>query len=225
MQQNFCENTLVKATVEYVKSFFLNECPSHDFEHILRVYYNALNLQKKEGGNLFLIAMSALLHDMEDYKLSHKPSIRSWLEKNHLPETEIKQIQEIVNRVSYSKNLNTQLNTIEQQIVQDADRLDAIGAIGIARAFSYGGENNRAIVCAQAEPVFSKKLAQSSIAHFYEKLLLIKDKLNTKTAKKIAEKRHALLIHYLENFDQEMQFSSKKEVEHNFKLEPVGLNE
>jgi len=214
------EQAIIENTKTYVYALFKDECPSHDFEHILRVYHNALKLQEAEGGDYFIIAMAALLHDVEDHKLSKKPPIREWLEKNNLSETQIQAICKVVNSVSYSKNLNTVLESIEQKIVQDADRLDAIGAIGIARALSYGGEQNRPIYCPLQMQGATSSLV-NSIEHFYEKLLLIKDKLNTNTAKKIARKRHALLKDYLTHLQDEIKFSSTFEQQTKAHSEPI----
>lgn len=203
----------IEKTEEFVKNFFKTEGSGHDWWHIERVRNMALKIAKIEGGELFLIEMSALLHDVDDWKLTAnvKPSgTKSWFNQLNISATEANQIEEITNEVSFKgAGVETKPTTIEAKIVQDADRLDAIGAIGIARAFAYGGNKNRLIYDPNKTPELHnsfdeyKKGKGSTINHFYEKLLLLKDRLNTQTAKKIATNRHEYMEHFLEQFFDE----------------------
>ena len=166
----------------------------HDAAHSLRVYKNALLIAEKEPScNLMVVSLATLLHDADDHKLfdtEGNANARAFLEKNNIPDKFIEEICEAINTVSFSRNRGKHPNTIEGMIVQDADRLDALGAIGIARTFSYGGEHGRSL--------------EDSIRHFYEKLLLIKDGLNTDTAKETALKRHSILETFLEEYKAEL---------------------
>jgi uncharacterized protein len=169
-------------------------------------------LQKKEGGDLFVIEMAALLHDVDDWKFSGKTKkAKQWLSALKLPSHETKNVLEVIGAVSFKgAGVETKPKTIEAKIVQDADRLDAMGAIGIARCFAYGGFAGKPIYDPSIEPkrhaTFSqyKKARTTSINHFYEKLLLLKGRMNTRNAKKIAEKRHAFMKAYLEEFFKEI---------------------
>ena len=209
---------ILRKTEEYVKKEMYDEPTGHDWFHVKRVLDNALKIAEKEGGNLFIIKMSALLHDIGDPKLHNndetatKRIVGNWLDKMKLKEKDAEEIMHIVENLSFSKSLKNQnINkTKEFMIVQDADRLDAIGAIAIARVFAYGGATKKAIYNPEIKP---KKLnyenykggSRDSFSHFYEKILLLKDMLNTQTARKIGKKRHEFLEDYLKQFLKEWE--------------------
>ena len=182
------EGIICKA-IEYVKTLFSGNSDGHDANHTLRVYKNVqLLLESYPEADSFISSLSALLHDVDDHKLfktQNNDNARNFLQENGLSEELIENICEIINSVSFSKNKGKTPRTIEGQIVQDADRLDAIGAIGIARTFAYGGRAGRSL--------------EDSIQHFYDKLLMLKDEMNTEAALKIAIMRHE----YMENFLKE----------------------
>ncbi len=200
-------------TEVFVKDLFENEGSGHDWWHIYRVRNLALKLCEKEGGDGFIIEMAALLHDVDDWKLNggERPEkARKWMESVDLSEKNIKAILQIIDQVSFKgAGVETKATTIEAEIVQDADRLDAIGAIGIARTFAYGGSKSRLIYHPEIHPEIHsdfegyKKSTAPTINHFYEKLLLLKDRLNTDTAKGIAITRHTFMEDYLSHFFDE----------------------
>jgi uncharacterized protein len=200
---------LVSKTILFVKRKLENAEGGHDWFHIERVYKNALAISKNENCDELVVKLSALLHDIADSKF-HKgdetigPKIaREFLASENLPEEIIIQVVNIIDTISFKGgNFEKAYHSKELDIVQDADRLDAIGAIGIARTFNYGGFKNRPIYNPSIPPNLhmSKEEYKNSEAptlnHFYEKLLLLKDKMNTDTGKQIAEQRH----HYMETF-------------------------
>ena len=185
---------LIKNAKDYISELFKNNAGGHDAAHSFRVYKNALMIAEKEPScNIMIVSLAALLHDADDHKLfdtENNANSRGFLRENSISERVTEEICKAINAVSFSKNKGRHPETIEGMIVQDADRLDALGAIGIARTFSYGGEHGRSL--------------DESIQHFYDKLLLLKDELNTETAREIARKRHAFLIAYLEEYKEEM---------------------
>jgi uncharacterized protein len=200
---------LVSKTILFVKRKLENAEGGHDWFHIERVYKNALAISKNENCDELVVKLSALLHDIADSKF-HKgdetigPKIaREFLASENVPEEIIIQVVNIIDTISFKGgNFEKAYHSKELDIVQDADRLDAIGAIGIARTFNYGGFKNRPIYNPSIPPNLhmSKEEYKNSEAptlnHFYEKLLLLKDKMNTDTGKQIAEQRH----HYMETF-------------------------
>lgn len=203
------QNELISNTILFVRQQLENAEGGHDWFHIERVYKNALLIAKEETCNLQIVQLSALLHDIADSKFHNGdetlgPKIaRKFLESQNVSEQDINHVINIIENISFKGgNFEKNFNSIELDIVQDADRLDAIGAIGIARTFNYGGFKNRTLY----DPKIAPKLDMSAeeyknsqaptINHFYEKLLLLKDKMNTSTAKKIATQRH----HFMENF-------------------------
>lgn len=212
------EKELLKKAIEHAKGILLGEGTGHDWWHTYRVWKAAVNINKKEKGDSLVVQLAALLHDIEDWK-SNKGSEQKtithateFLRGLNLDEEKINHVCEIIGSMSF-KGVNNSIvpNTIEGQIVQDADRLDAIGAMGIARVFTYGGSKQREIHNPNLKPQkFDTKEAYlnnkgTSINHFYEKMLLLKGMMNTKTAKKIAAKRHKFLEKYLEQFYQEWE--------------------
>lgn len=204
---------IVNKTILFVKSKLENAEGGHDWFHIERVYRNALLIADGEVCDENVVKLGALLHDIADSKFNDGdetvgPKIaREFLERNQVEENTIQHVINIIKNISF-KGGNTQktFSSIELDIVQDADRLDAIGAIGIARAFNYGGFKNRVLYNPNIAPKLrmSKEEYKNSQAptlnHFYEKLLLLKDKMNTKTAKKIAQERHRYMQGFLSQF-------------------------
>lgn len=193
----------------------------HDWFHIERVYNNAIHIAKYEDADLFIVELGALLHDIADAKFhdgdeSIGPKIAaSFLQGIHVPGDIIGHIVNIITHISFKSSLDPnnglRFNSKELQVVQDADRLDAIGAIGIARAFNYGGFKNRSLYDPNIAPNLNqdkaayKNSAAPTINHFYEKLLLLKDKMNTSTGRKLAAKRHVFMLQFLDEFYAEWQ--------------------
>lgn len=204
---------LINDTIAFVKSELENAEGGHDWFHIERVYKNTLAIAKNEKCDLLVCQLGALLHDIADSKFHNgdeeigPKKARQFLESENVSEDVIEHVIQIINNISFKGgNFEKQFNSIELQIVQDADRLDAIGAIGIARTFNYGGFKNRTIYNPEIAPnlTMSKEEYKNSeaptINHFYEKLLLLKDKMNTVSGKKIAAKRHVYMEDFLEQF-------------------------
>ena len=190
---------VIQAAREYIEELFASNAGGHDAAHTLRVYQNAMAL-----ANLLpdcdrgVVALAALLHDADDHKLfdtKDNANTRTFLKGQGVPREKADRICEAVNSVSFSQNRGKRPRTLEGQIVQDADRLDAIGAVGIARTFAYGGEHGRSL--------------EESIAHFHEKLLLLKDEMNTEAARKIAERRHTFMEEFLREYSLETQEEAK----------------
>lgn len=209
---------LIAKTVLFVKEKLKDAEGGHDFFHIERVYKNAILIAKNETCNIRVVQLGALLHDIADSKFHNGdetigPRIaREFLESEQVDEAIITHVVNIIENISYKGgNTSKQFQSIELDIVQDADRLDAIGAIGIARTFNYGGFKNRAIYDPSIAPKSRmtkeeyKKNEAPSINHFYEKLLLLKDKMNTETGKKIAQERHQFMETFLSQFYAEWE--------------------
>lgn len=210
--------TLLAQVEQLVKTKFTDQEGSHDWFHIDRVRKNALLLQKTEGGDALLIELAALLHDFSDHKYNGgdfeagSKAVYELLLDQKASEQMAKEVAKIVAVVSYKGALvRDEQTSLEGQIVRDADRLDAIGAIGIARAFSYGGSRSRALYNpAVAATLHQTKEAYAAdkghtINHFYEKLLLLKDRMETPTARKIAAERHAFMESFLTQFFKEWE--------------------
>ncbi|MDZ4709239.1 MAG: HD domain-containing protein [Saprospiraceae bacterium] len=210
------ENEILQRTIFYVQQTLKDSERGHDWFHILRVYRQADLISLSEPGDKQVIRLAALLHDIADSKFHMgdenlgSEKARAFLFSLELPLILIEKVSAIVKDISYSSNLEKENpKTEELKIVQDADRLDAIGAIGIARAFHYGGYKNREIYNPDLPPQTSmnKALYKTSnsptLNHFYEKLLLLKDKMNTTTGKKMAQSRHEFLEIYLNQFYKE----------------------
>ncbi|WP_340113370.1 HD domain-containing protein [Maribellus mangrovi] len=218
MNTNIRYNYILKATRQYIKNHFEAEGSGHDWWHIYRVKNLALKIAQTEDGDSFIIELAALLHDLDDWKLNggSEESLTSvWLMKMDLPDEETQKVLQIIHEVSYKgAGVATPASSIEAKIVQDADRLDAIGAIGIARTFAYGGNKNRLIYDPAVQPEMHtsfdeyKKTTAPTINHFYEKLLLLKDRLNTKTAVQIAQARHQFMEDFLEQFFKEWEIKN-----------------
>ena len=186
---------LISEAVKYIKELQGKNSGGHDDAHSIRVYKNALVILDKEPAcDRTVVLLAAILHDADDHKLCNNvnnENTRAFLAREGVSDDLTEEIVRTVNSVSFSKNRGKRPETLEGKIVQDADRLDAMGAIGIARTFAYGGEHGRSI--------------EESVQHFYDKLLLLKDELNTETAKEIAEKRHAFLEAFITELDDEIR--------------------
>lgn len=199
---------LSKAT-EYVKSFFENDVSGHDFYHTIRVCKTAVMLAEKEGADAEITALAALLHDVDDRKLSPETygsfdNAKRFMKGNGVDETTQKRVIDIISKVSYTGSGSAVPDSLEGKCVQDADRLDAMGAIGIARAFAYGGSRGRKMYDPEIPPQeFGMSENSTTLNHFYEKLFKLKDLMNTETARKIAEKRDAFLHSFVDEFLKE----------------------
>ncbi len=214
---------LIEETKEFVRNYFKNVEPGHDWWHTYRVWKNAkkiYNEEKKRNKDLdnpesrLIVELSALLHDIEDYKFSGNEKLSGKVAENFLKgklnEKTIKKITKVIDNISFKGAAEKQkIMFPELAIVQDADRLDAIGAIGIARAFSYGGFKKRPLYDPNEKPrqnMTKKEYLKNkgtTINHFYEKLLLLKDRMNTKTGKEMARQRHKFLKQFLREFFKE----------------------
>ena len=185
---------MIDEAINYIRELFAENADGHGFEHAMRVYRNALLIAETEPeADRLVVSLGALLHDADDYKLfstENNANARRFLEAQGVDRETADRICGAVNSVSFSRNRGKHPDTIEGRIIQDADRLDAIGAIGIARTFAYGGKHGRT--------------PEDSIAHFHEKLLLLKDLMNTEKAKEMAESRHAFMEQFLKEWEQEI---------------------
>ena len=189
------EEQTVQEAQDYIRNLFSGNTDGHGFDHSMRVYRNAMKIAETEpAADLFIVSVGALLHDADDTKIfqtENNAHARAFLKAHGIRAATEEEICRIINGVSFSKNRDRSPETIEGKIIQDADRLDAVGAIGIARTFAYGGKHGRS--------------PEESIAHFYEKLLLLKDRMTTVKGKEMAESRHAFLELFLKEWDQEKQ--------------------
>jgi len=207
-------NILLKATENFVKSVLEGDSSGHDWWHIHRVRNLALMIAKSEGADLFVVELAALLHDIDDWKLIEagveEQKTKTWLRNCNVEEDVTERICKIIEGVSFKgAGVNTSTNDIECKVLQDADRLDALGAIGIARTFAYGGSRGRGIYDPEIQPEMHadfenyKKSNAPTINHFYEKLLLLKDQMQTKMGRTLAEQRHDFMILFLNQFYEE----------------------
>ncbi len=205
------DNIIIEKTIEYVKEFFKNDFSGHDYYHSLRVYQNAVRISEIENADSEIVSIAALLHDVDDYKLSPETAcnmnnVRVFLKTIGVSDVNADRICNIISQISFKGTDTVIPDTIEGKCVQDADRLDALGAIGIARVFAYGGANNRAIYTPEISPDVTMNGAEyrncqsSSIHHFYEKLFLLEDLMNTETGKKIAHDRTKIMKRFVEDF-------------------------
>ena len=204
---------IINNTILFVKNQLTHAEGGHDWFHIERVYKNALLIAEEEECDLTVVKLAALLHDIADSKFNNGdesigPKIaREFLESQNISEEIISHVIAIIENISFKGgNFEKKFNSKELEIVQDADRLDAIGAIGIARTFNYGGFKNRPLYNPNIQPNLNmskeeyKNSESPTLNHFYEKLLLLKDKMNTETGKKIAQKRHDFMVTFLSQF-------------------------
>jgi uncharacterized protein len=209
---------LIDETIAFVKNTLKGAEGGHDWFHIQRVFNNTLLIAAEEKVDVLVVSLGALLHDIADAKFydgdeSVGPRVATrFLVSKNVDQQIINQVVEIIENISFKSSLGSntkRLHSLELQVVQDADRLDAIGAIGIARAFNYGGFKNRELHNPEVLPKLDmskeeyKKSTGPTINHFYEKLLLLKDKMNTRTGKKLAQKRHEYMLDFLNQFDKE----------------------
>ena len=217
------DSEFVEETITFVKETLQHAEGGHDWFHIQRVFNNTMLIAKEEKVNILVVSLGALLHDIADAKFhdgdeSLGPQMaQDFLHSIGVPKRTINHVIKIIKYSSFKSGLNngtvkgkkTKFSSKELQVVQDADRLDAIGAIGIARAFNYGGFKNRLLFDPSVPPNLKmtkeeyKKSTAPTINHFYEKLLLLKDKMNTETGKQLAQQRHQVMLDYLEQFYHE----------------------
>jgi len=202
----------VQKTKKYVKYLLEGAEPGHDWFHIERVWKIAKKITKEEKGDMFIVEMAALLHDVDDYKFGgdFSTNARKWLESLGIGKEYTQHIIEIIENVDFwGPAEDGAMKTLEGKIVQDADRLDALGAIGIARCFSFCGHKKNVFfdphikIKKNMKWSVYKKAMSPAINHFYEKLLLLKDRMHTKTAKRMAEDRHKFMEQYLKQFFNE----------------------
>lgn len=211
---------VINAIAKEVQKRLSNGEAGHDWWHVWRVWQMARRIGRAERADFFVVELAALLHDIADWKFHRGDDrigskvARTILKKYAVSQEVIRSVCEIVALVSFKgAGVTTQPKTIEGKVVQDADRLDAIGAIGIARAFAFGGHRRRPLYDPAIQPIlhrtktayFAAQYTGTSINHFYEKLLLLNDRMNTRTAKKIAESRHRFILAYLKEFFREWE--------------------
>ncbi len=207
---------IIKKTIDFVKNTLKNAEGGHDWWHIQRVHNSSKTIAEKEQVNSLVVELGALLHDIADSKFHNGdetigPKLaREFLESLNLEESIISHVENIVLNISFKGGNHTQqFKSLELDVVQDADRLDAIGAIGIARTFNYGGHKGREIYNPGISPNLNmtkeeyKKNKGPTLNHFYEKLLLLKDLMNTQTGKVMAEERHKFMEEYIQEFHNE----------------------
>ena len=187
---------LISQAKEYIAELFAGHADGHDLNHSLRVFSNAMAIAQKEtGSDMEVVALAALLHDADDHKLFDTVdnfNARKFLSSHDVSSDKAEFICEIINSVSFSQNRGKKPTSLEGKIVQDADRLDAMGAMGIARTFAYGGKHGRSL--------------EDGVEHFHDKLLLLKDEMNTDTAREMAVTRHEFLEEFVERFEAENNF-------------------
>ena len=208
---------MVENAIKYVKQIFEDDCSGHDYYHTMRVYRLAIQIAEQENADMLIVQLAALLHDVDDVKLSpethetKKNAVR-FMKNIGVDDKVIASVCKIIDEVSFAGTNSVVPSTIEGKCVQDADRLDAMGAVGIARAFAYGGSKGRRIHDPDIKPMTNMNKADynqnhnsTSINHFYEKLLLLKDMMNTESAKKMAMHRQAVMEDFLEEFMAEWE--------------------
>lgn len=205
---------VIENALEYVKEYFSKDYSGHDYYHTLRVYKLAKSIAINEDANVDIVSLIALLHDVDDIKISkdtnkNKDNARNFLLNNNVDELTINLVINAINDISFKGRDSYSSSSLEGKIVQDADKLDALGAIGIARAFTYGGNHNRVMYDPDVLPSLNMNEVEyrnhisTTINHFYEKLFYLKDLMNTNTAKEIAIKREQYMKEYIEKFLEE----------------------
>ncbi|MDN3723195.1 HD domain-containing protein [Aequorivita sp. SDUM287046] len=212
----FSSEEIIQSTVNFVKIELKDAEGGHDWFHIERVYRNAILISENENVDKIVVKLAALLHDIADYKFTGgdekvgPAKAREFLSSENIPEETIEHVIKIIESVSFKGgNVEGKFHSRELEVVQDADRLDAMGAIGIARTFNYGGFKNRKLYDPEIAPNLHMtpeeyKISDApTINHFYEKLLLLKDRMNTETGRRIAEERHLFMESFLRQFYDE----------------------
>ena len=205
------DNLLISATIKYVKEVFATDFSGHDFFHTMRVYQTATKIAMEEKADLQIVQLAALLHDVDDRKLSpetceNKDRAVAYMRSKGLSEGMIVRVKGIIGEVSFAGTDSVVPKTLEGKCVQDADRLDALGAMGIARAFAYGGNHNRVMYDPEIPPALNmgkeeyQNHVSTTVNHFYEKLFLLKDMMNTESAKRIAGHREQYMREYIDEF-------------------------
>jgi uncharacterized protein len=209
------KDAIIQKTAEYIKQEFSGDSSGHDWWHIHRVWKTSIALCEIENADLFIVQLAALLHDLDDWKFNDTGDetplrAKAWLEYCGVDSVITQAVCNIIMHISYKgAGVENKMDSLEGMIVQDADRLDAIGAIGIGRAFAYGGYKDRPLYDPDSPPHMHasfeeyKNSKSATINHFYEKLLLLKDRMNTSAAKQIAEQRHELMVKFLDQFMKE----------------------
>jgi uncharacterized protein len=204
--------TIIQKTAAYIKAEFSGDSSGHDWWHIYRVWKTALAICQREKADAFIVQLAALLHDLDDWKFNESGDetplrARAWLDSCGVGSIATDKVCEIIKHISYKgAGVKEKMNSLEGFIVQDADRLDAIGAIGIGRAFAYGGFKDRPMYDPDSPPQMHASFEQyknsksATLNHFYEKLFLLKDRMNTDTAKRIAEERHRVMEDFVARF-------------------------
>ena len=209
-------NQIIDRAIEFVQKIFKNDYSGHDYFHTFRVFKTATHIATQEKADLEIVQLAALLHDVDDIKLSpktheKKENARKFLIENGVDINTIEKICEIIGEISFAGKDSVAPKTLEGKCVQDADRLDAIGAIGIARAFAYGGSRNRVMYDPDIKPKTDMTKEEyranesTTINHFYEKLFKLKDLMNTLTARDIAKHRELFMKDYIDEFLKEWE--------------------
>lgn len=210
------DKTIIDDAQEFVRKVFENDYSGHDYFHTLRVYNMAVRIASQENADMPVVQLAALLHDVDDIKLSpetheNKDRAAVFLKEHNLPREIIKTVCDIIDEVSFRGKDSVVPKTVEGKCVQDADRLDALGAIGIARAFAYGGNHNRVIHNPDIAPDMDMNAEEyhnhvsTTINHFYEKLFRLSKLMNTDAAKRIAEQRENYMRTYISEFLSEWE--------------------
>jgi uncharacterized protein len=211
------KGSIIQKTADHVKEALSGESSGHDWWHIYRVWKNSIHIGKQEEADMFIVEMTALLHDLDDFKITgehsdDKKNAKAWMMKQGVDEDTQEKVLHVIRNMSFTDNIGQRRElSNEGKVVQDADRLDAIGAIGIARCFAFGGKKGRVLY--EPDTPHDKELTSErymkadghTINHFYEKLLLLKDLMNTEAGKKIAEGRHRFMEEYLDRFYKEWE--------------------
>ena len=208
------DNQIIEDAISYITELFKMDYSGHDCFHTIRVFKTASKIAYEEGADIFIVQLASLLHDVDDMKLSpetykHKEKAVSFMKEHSIKESIINEVINIITEVSFVGNDSIIPTTLEGKCVQDADRLDAMGAIGIARAFAYGGSHDRMIYNPKIEPQFYLhkenyyKNTSTTINHFYEKLFKLKELMNTEEAKLIAQHRENYMYNFINQFFKE----------------------
>lgn len=218
---NIEQGQVIHDAMVYLKNNYSGEWTGHDYWHMIRVYQMASELAEKENADLFVVQLAALLHDVDDKKLS--PTTHDTLDNaiqfmkmSHVSDADSKRVCDIIREVSYRGKESVVPASVEGKCVQDADRLDALGAIGIARIFAFGGSNHRPIYDPEIPPIHAASAEEyvtsptTSVNHFYEKIFHLKEMMNTMAARKVAEQREAFMKNFLTQFFAEWKIVSSE---------------